>query len=499
MESLFYKLIYEKQLKRGMRILEILFRSTHDVSIKELETELLSSRKTILTTLEYTKTFLPEYFSLSMDENVVILQNDSKETIEKTLIEMAKHTISFQVLEHAFLDMGLNVIQLAEKLFISESALRVRINHMNKALRIFDCSLAPYSLQFVGKEANIRYFAYAYFSEFQELHLSACEEELVYCDKVYSNMVEIYDKQSLYLLDHSYQQIIRFFHVTRSRIVKKNYIKLDGNLIERMLRRQSYRDFKSVYVSELKDHLGIKEIPEDEAVWAYVVSINTVLYTHNTEGRLLYREGIDVKPLEAKISMELREIEEVLNIQKENKQAFIDMLKAYFINLSLLTEISPIFQLGSSEVKQFVMENLGNLYLDWQNFLTKFDGEKLFLVSNKECVAAQLAMISSQFIYKQKIERRKMFFSFEGEPGFIAYLETSSRALLPKDVEAVFIHNKKITTELVGALCPDILVCNYGLQERIDCCEVLRMSYVPKPQEWELLKTLIIDLNEKTK
>ena len=77
------------------------------------------------------------------------------------------------------------------------------------------------------------------------------------------------------------------------------------------------------------------------------------------------------------------------------------------------------------------------------------------------------------------------------------YLETLARSLLPKGVEGVFVYNEPITTKLVEKIQPDIVVYNYELQEKLINCKRIRMSFVPKIQEWSLLKELIINLNYK--
>ena len=477
-----------------MAALELLYRATHNVTIKELEERLGVSRKTVFTTLEFAKTLLPKTLSLSVAENNVEFHNDSTQTIESALLEIAQKTSSFQILEHAFLNKGLNIHELAEKLFISVSALSIRIKHINKILRLFDCSLSLYDLQFIGNEANIRYFGYAYFSEFQELYLLACKDRLPYCVGVYTNVKNKQQQQGSKLMNHSYQQLIRMLLVTRDRLSAGKTIQIKDSFVKKMCNRPSYQDFRSIYSTELSNHLGEISIPESEIVWAYVASFNSTIY-FSSEEKVLYRDEDDNHNIEKKATEFLIKMANKLNIQDSDKADFLLTHTAYLINLSLLSEISPVFQLGSSGVNNYVVNNLKSLYITWHDSLMALRKNDLFTMHNIDSISAQLAMISSQFIYSQKAQATKILYSFEGESGFAVYLETLAKTLLPKGVEGVFIYDEPITSTLVEQIRPDIIVYNYEIIETPDNCKALRMSFIPQIQEWTLLKELIINLN----
>jgi Regulator of polyketide synthase expression len=490
LETLFYELIYDKRLKRSITILEMLYRAENNVSIKELEEVLKISTKTLLTTLNFMKTLLPTTFSIFVVEKNVHLYNDTKQTVEVAIIEIAKQTISFQVFEHAFLNQKININELAKKLFISESALRVRIRHINKTLKLFGCSLSAYNVKFMGSEANIRYFGYAYFCEFQKLHLSVCEEQLQDCYCIYVNIQKELKKYGNQLMNYSYQQVIRMLLITGDRIAVGKFIKIDENFIKKIQKRASYRIFRRIYESELSKYWKIPKLPEDEIIWAYVASFNTIIYSikekrvlnYVEEGNQLYKERIIII---------LEKVMEKLEILDEDKKEFINIHTVYLLNVSLLTELSPIFQLGSLAVKNHVVNNLDALYNTWHDCLANLNEENLFPIYNIQSISAQLAMISSQFMCEKEMPIEKVLYSFEGESGFPAYLEKLGSEILPEGVEGIFIYNEPITSKLIERIKPDIVVYNYEIQEKIVGCKALRISYIPKEQEWTLLKTLI--------
>ena len=494
MEKLFYKIMYDKRLKRSMVILEMLYKTKHDVTIKELEETLGISRNTVLTTLDFTKKIIPETLSLSINENNVKLHSEYNKSIDIIIIEIAKQTTSFQILEHAFLEKGLNVHELAEALFLSESTLRTRIKHINKTLKDFGCSLSFYDIKFIGDEVNIRYFAYVYFSEFQEFYLSVCEKQLQYCSDIYINMKNVLEKQNNKLMNYSNSQIIRWLTVTRDRLQNDKFIKLDARFIQQISKYQSYKDFKKVYESEIENHLKKTKIPEAESVWAYVVSFNTIIYFNNNN-RNLYVDEIYNEPYKEIFLNIVKEMANILEIRTEDIKDFHAVHIAYFINTTLLTNISPIFQKSSANIKNYVINNLGSLYETWFKYLSKLNKNNFFPIIDIQSLSAQLTMISSQFTYTKKAKAKKIVYSFEGENGFIVYLETLAKTLLPNGVEGIFIHNEPITTKLMEQIKPDIIVCNYAFPKKVIGYKTLRMSYIPKINEWTLLKELIINLD----
>jgi Transcriptional antiterminator len=495
LETLFYKLMYDKRLKRGMTILEMLYKAKHDITIKDLEESLKISKKTVLTTLEFMGTLLPPALTLLVTERGVQLRNDGNQSIDAVIIEIAKQTISYQVLRYAFYDGDLNIRELAEKLYTSESTLRTRIGHMNKTLRMFACRLSFYDVKLIGNETNIRYLYYAYLSEFQELFISDCEEKLKYCSSIYENMKVILEKDHGKQLNYSYQQITRWMLITRDRMELGKFARVKREVIERIQGRDSYAIFKEVYMSELIRQFENLEIPESEIVWAYVVSFNSVIYLNTQEDKILYHDEADNQSDKEKISLLLEKMMKTLNIQERDKDDFLLMHMAYLLNLSLLTKISPIFQLGSASVKSYVVNTLEGLYTAWFQCLSDLDSSDLFPISNIYSMSAQLAMISSPFIYRQKTRVEKILYSFEGESGFPVYLEALARTLLPSGTEGVFIYNEPLTSALLKKIQPDIIVCNYQPFDKVSGYKVLRMSYIPQIQEWTLLKELIVNSN----
>ena len=494
METLFYKLMYDKQLKRGMTILEILYRTKHDVAIKELEVVLNVSKKTVLSTLEFTKMLLEENTRLVVTEKSVKLLNNSEYPIEVVLVKIARQTIPTRVMEHVFYDRNLNIRELAEELFVSESTLRSIITHMNKTLSLFNCSLSFYDVKMLGAETDIRYFFYAYFSEFQELFSSVFGDKLQCCIEIFEDMKKTSVEQKSGLLNYSHQQVIRWLLITRERLELKKYVHVKEAFIKDIKERHSYKIFKTIYEANITRHLRNQQIPETEVVWAYVTSFNTIIYLKDS-CQNLHIDGEDTKHCKEKISVVLDRVADALRFPNDNREEFFAIGTAYLLNLSLLTKLSMSFQIGSEAVKSYIANSLEGLYEIWTECLSEITEEDLFPISNVHTLATQLTMISSQFAYRQKTRVEKVLFSFEGESGFPAYLETLAKRRLPNGVEGIFVYNEPITASLIEKIQPNIIVCNYQMREEFRSCKLLRMSYVPQIQEWTMLEKLIINLD----
>ena len=125
METLFYKLMYDKQLKRSMTLLDILSKAERAVTIKELEQSLAVSKQTVLSTIEFAKSLLAEDLYLELGKKDVQLFNNSQRPIEVVLTEIARETIPNKVLEHVFYDRDLNIHAMAEE--IGRASCRERV------------------------------------------------------------------------------------------------------------------------------------------------------------------------------------------------------------------------------------------------------------------------------------------------------------------------------------------------------------------------------------
>jgi Transcriptional antiterminator len=495
-EKLFYQLIYDKQFKRSMDILSILYKSNHDMTIKELEESLNSSRKTVLSTLETVKNLLPSKLSLEVTEKFVKFCNYSEESIDSMIIEIARQTISYQVLMHAFYDKQLEIHELAEELFVSESTLRIRMRHMNKVLSSFDCSLSFYNVSMNGSEANIRYFYMIYFSEFQELFISVHKNELQYCFSMYRNMKTRLVERDVKILNYNFQQMTRLLLITKQRISAGKFIQIDTEFIKEIQASPSYQEFKVIYENEnMQYFVADSQVSEAECVWAYISGLSNIIYSSNYNKKILHREEPGCEEVKIKIENVLERSVEKLKILPSDKEEFLNTHKAYLLNVSLLTKLSPIFQKGASDIKKYVIDNLAILYTFWFECLINLKEDELFKIVNIDSMAVQLAMITSPFIYNQKGQAKKILYSFEGEAGFVVYLESLAKILIPEGVEGVFFYNGLITSELLEDIKPDIVVCNYQIYEEIKGFRVLKMSYIPQIQEWTRLKELIINVN----
>lgn len=501
MEKLFYKLIYDKRLKRSITILEILYKTKHDVTIKELERILDTTQKTVLSTVDYAKTLLPSSFSLSVDDRRVRLHNNGSQSIEAIIIEIAKKTLSYQIIEQAFYDTEQNIHTLANKLFVSESTLRVRIKYINKMLSIFKCRLSFYDIKISGDEENIRYFYYIYFSELQELFLSEDEEKIEYSNRIIDKIKKEMVKGNHRLLKYSFQQVARWLLISRDRMRVGNFVQIDEALVERMKARETYASFKCVYEEEVSRYLNSADapeikIPEEEIVWAYLICLHSVVYLRDNEKAELVYDEKDCAQLMSRIDAFLEDIFDSLPIHNGDKEEFMAIHSAYLINLAVLSEITTLFQFGYPTVKNYVLSNLERLYITWSDKITSLKKGDLFDIEYLDNISAQLAMITSQFVYNQHHKAERVIYSFEGEAGLVVYLETLARTLQPKGVEAIFIYSEPITQELVLEMQPDIVVFNYQLPDAIKGCKMLRMSHIPQVQEWTLLRELIINIDD---
>ncbi|AMC92796.1 hypothetical protein AOC36_01990 [Erysipelothrix larvae] len=500
MEALFYKFIYDKQIKRVIKMLDYLYQAKHHVTLTEIAEFLGVTPKTIYATIDLCNTHLSEEECVSIVGKEIVYSGGVNESIEGSLIKVAQKSIEFQILEYAFTNRRLTSKELADELYISDSMLRSRIKHINQALEPFNCMLSSYTVQMCGDEKNIRYFYYTYYNEIQELFISINGDKLRYVNDLTRKVNSVYQKIDAPKLHFNVQQIARWYLLIRERIVSGNYIELDGWFIDQITKRSSYGIFRSIYEPQIKEAVGGLFIPEAELVWAYVICFSATVYTAKAledPSVTLYCDEQDNLTQKYKLEGFLGHIVHEFEIPPEHHDLFVKIHKAYFINMSLLTQVTPLFQMGSHNVRNYATSTLIELYEKWYEILEDKRLKDVVPVIYQETLASQCALLTSQLILDQKRYLKRILFSFEGEAGVAAYLEATAENILPDYVDRVFMYSDAISSYVIEAMKPDLVVCNYAVPEIIADYHYLRMSNLPTQQEWSLLRDMIMKLPHK--
>lgn len=491
LEKLFYELISDKKVKRSLKIISILSNAKHEISLKSLEGMLEVTKKTLAVDLSEIQPILPKDYQLHISEKNISLRSKTNDSVEKVLIEIAKSTLTYKLLDSIFCNRYANIHDYSEHLYISVTSLKRKIIYINRVLEMFGCKISPYSMKMTGSEVNIRYFFYTFFSELQEEYVINDDARTEDNYEIYvrmKNNINRFNQQ----INFGYRQGTMWLFVTRIRIGASEYVKLPQSFITRIQSTEDFKNFKESYEDEIQNYTNLEFISDDEMIWAYIVILDAIVYSYHDRSPALYRSDSDNLKTLQEIDPILEPMIQRLKIPKAQADKFMYIHRAYLLNLSLLNELSPIFQKTSQSIKYYIQDSLETIYDVWYKYLKNIDCEKFCSESFLEDVCVKLAMISSQFFYHQEFKIKKILFAFSGEAGFVAYLETMALNLLPKGVEAIFNSSTRITESLVRELEPDLIVCNFKNLGVINNCAMYRISHIPTIKEWTVLREHIL-------
>ncbi|HFL0278908.1 TPA: helix-turn-helix domain-containing protein, partial [Listeria monocytogenes] len=150
MENIFFALQTDNQFKRQLQLLAYFNKKNKSVSIQQLSRVLSCSPPTLRSTINDLNLILPDQFKIEYKKRKgVKIIHPNYQSIDFAILELAKRTLPFQIINTLFHHQNMSLSKLEEKLFISESVLRSVINQINTVLKNFQISISINKLRFV--------------------------------------------------------------------------------------------------------------------------------------------------------------------------------------------------------------------------------------------------------------------------------------------------------------------------------------------------------------
>jgi len=487
MNSLFYELIADKQIKRFIKILEILEKQKEAITFEEVREIVAVTMATLKNDLEKIQERIPASIIIKTTKEFISLEATSTE-IQNCIFDIAQNTLSYQILRYSFNQPEISLEELSEKLLSSTSTLKNRIQHMNPILERYHCRLSSYTTTMRGEEVNIRCFYRAYFSEFRDLFISKETEQRQDYYQVFDAIRQEMLSRKCKMLNSSYFQVIQWLLITQERMEANHHIKLDPIFVDNIKKISMYQEYKIAYTKVITQ----EELCEDDIVWSYIGELDAVVYTLEKSNLSRCRSGPISKSYQTIIDSVIKQVAVQLSIDQKNIVNFIKLHQCFFINLYLISQLSATFQMVSQDLKQHVKQHLTPIYQAWYDMLDSNRGFS-FLEYHQD-VCCKLAMISSQFTYHKPSKVKRVLFSFTGETGLSSYLEAKARMLFSKEVECIFAFKQPLSNEIIESINPEIVVSNYNNIENITFDNIIRMAYIPSEYDWNRLSTYILKI-----
>jgi len=495
MDNLFILLQKDKKLKRQFEILRFL-NQKDIVSADKISATLNIHRATLISDVDSLKEILPDEVTITRDfRNGYLLNYPENNTIDYYIAQIAKDTMVYKIINRLYLSDEANLDVLADEFYTSEPVIIRLISHMNKTLKSYHISIAKQPLKFIGNEADIRTFIFAFYRTFMDYYTLESRDEIY--EQSYEKMIGGLKKSTLH---RNKAKVFLWANISKTRILNNYFIEVNEELQAKVRAQETYSDYRDHYFINFKSlltayHLEGLIIPETEVIWAYLASLDCIEYVDKNEIET-YKSDLYRFEEENQENIELEKnlydiMATYFNLNQVDEAQFKTIV-AYVINISLLSDISQNFQKVSTPLKRYVQNSFKDTYEIWTQILaTKTINE--VVVNNPEDIAVTLTMLTTPIINNHLKGSLNVLFSFEAEAGFSSVLEDSSKLILFPSIHAIYTFSSAVTPEFIKENKINILVSNFKQQRESQLgCQIFHLSYLPTLTEWTQLRNKII-------
>lgn len=482
MNQLFHNLIIDKKLKRLIVLLNTLVNRNIPISLDYLAELSGTSKRTLLFDIsQFNKESPFEMKIIKNDREELTLICENPLLVPKYIDDISKNSPLFAIIESCYSGQINSIEETSENLFLSVTPLKKHLIALKEILKNFDLQLQLSPLEITGNESAIRYFYFQYFRYANDnYNLIIREDHFIGVHQVVNNLMTDFGL----VLNVDYNRLLTWLSIFEQRIKlgRINYIPED--IIEKHRFSPSYIKFKNAFLFSFHSNQYLKNLPESELIYAFITRLDTIFY--ETKAAYFMDD----------YSHNLLKYETCVNdfFRLYSLHAGIDIdlktsLQAYLSNTESLSDLSPHFQQINKELLSYVQEHHSSLQNDWYELLL----ENKFSFQYPLDIAAKLTLITVSFIQDNR-NKKKILFSFTGEPTALIFYKSIATRLIPSNLQAVFIFNEPITNHLIKKMSIDVCVHNYVLQEEIKLCKSIKLSSVPKENEWIYLLTTLFSI-----
>lgn len=499
LNTLFFLLQNNKQLKRQIEMLKFLNTSSEGISSYELATHLGCTKPTVYDDIKLLNAEFSKNIQITKKgSNGYILLLPEDQSIETFIVQLIQKTSVYQIIDNIFHNRIYSMQEAEDTLFISKAVLRRTINYMNHVLQDFNIHISTVKIDLVGDESHIRLFLFHFYSGLRNYPVTNNHGVVPITSN--QSLLNSILEDDLQHLNYNYFRTMIWIDVIKERISHQHFATVPQELIQELSYNIHFHKKNESYKKILKKVFNIENLSINESVWIYIATLYCISYAKLHYGtyensRITYKRT-NLPQFTKKIERFLEPIFPIEVIQNGE----IDNIKAYLINLYFLSKITPLFQYISPYLKEYIKENYSERYSLWHTVLQKNTENELFdlfPIKYIEEIACSLTMLHTSIICNKTLKPLRVLLSFNGEMGFEDILYRECKLLFTDNVEVEYLVDKAITEEKLKTLNIDLIVCNYELPEQIKpTCQVFSLSYLPKKSEWSILRDKIISLSK---
>lgn len=467
-------LIIEKDIARKVSILEFLTNS-ETVTVKEIADQIGFSARTISTDIQSLRDSLPQGWQIdSLGNSGIVLKRQADVPISSLWEELVEQSISFQLLKLLFRGHKLTSGAVATKLGTSTESLRRLITFLNKELRPYQLKISTKGkVTLVGSEADIRIFYHRLLLPFT--HANFFFDDYPIHESFYHQFLKELDRDQL---APSLENIwgICWYFINTIRI--KANCRID---IEQVDMSDPLFKLFAPYLTQLYQREGIY-LDGEEGFFAFYCFIESWNFSEVPPVKTEDFIRRHYQDLQQSCDAIVHQLSNDLAVDL-NKTFFAKNLLLLFLKYTESTSLSEKFVLAHLEVLNYGKQNYANY---WQ-LLAKHLADSPFYQSlvYPDHFISSAVLLLAEAISQEVSARRHVYFSYQGEPAWKAYLANELDAIFGGRLSLVSIEIE----ELLGCDLDeeDVVVSNHPIEENIPN-KVFYISTIPTKKEINSIK-----------
>lgn len=480
MENLFFDLQKDKRFKRQVSLLRYLNTAAQPLNTNDTAAHLGCSKPTLASDIELLNDEFGEQMEIYSSLTGELFFTLTKESsIDSLVTDLAKDTLVYHIIDSIFHNRKLSMLQALGEFAVSRSKLLGTIYYMNDVLQLFNISIATATLQFQGREEDIRLFLFDFYASFGDMRFIGEEVEA----QVKDLMKDIEEMHIEPRLHFSYFRMSIWLAVAKYRWVNNDFVELPKWARDDLSNRVQFSHVQEVIQKFYQENISTKTLPYDEMLWVLIASLDCISYSDELKNKEGYKYRREEKE---EIVKEIRSFLATVLSREYFEDNSVERLEAFLVNQRLLSTMTPNFELVPPRIKELILGTHQEFYELWYTSLQSLPEDSCMKFYYLEDVAVILTMLHTTILkYTETTKKVHVLFAFQGANGFDDYLAKVSKMLLLENVSAEYFLERTITSKMIKEKQADLVICNYDLAiSQTKECPILRLSNIPTLLDW---------------
>ena len=476
MYSMLKKIITEKDIYRQILLLEQLLNHSQ-LTAKELAKKIGTAERTIFSDLQLIRGYLPENWQLDSDNNGIRLTAQEHSLTNEIWEAFLPHSVSLQLVKDLFFTKELNVPRFLDETGVSYETLKRQRTKINRQLQPFNIKirLTSTSAYLTGEESAIRIFYHRllvpfthnnYFFEDYSIHE---EHYLFFLTKDLKEELTV-DTEQIFGICWFFINSIRI----KAGCPIDNFafdandplFSLYGPLLKRLYEKEG------VYLRD------------EEIFFAFFCFLESWNYNNFLGNRVSEVLKTEYSELREKAEQTVQEIADELTLKSLLQTNLSTNILLLLLKYAESPTLSRQFQLEYQEL--LVQRNEEYTILSEKSTLLFNSLPQFSTIGDQTYFINLFSLLSQQAIFMIQPHMRTVFFVFQGEPAWKAFLQQELDDLLGKRINLIPLEPSQLDGLRVHS--GDMILSNIPLDSTP--LPVLYISTMPTKNELSQLTEL---------